>query len=425
MTEAILANGLGKCYWVSGLPRQPYQTLRQALIDGVRSHLRSRLRSHRQAVWALRDASFAIPHGRAVGIIGRNGAGKSTLLRILARITKPTTGEAVIRGRVGSLLEVGTGFHPELTGRDNIFLSGALLGMKRREITRRFDEIVAFAEVERFVDTPVKRYSSGMYTRLAFSVAAHLEPEILLVDEVLAVGDVAFQRKCLGRMRDVTGEGRTVLFVSHNMAAVQALCPASMLLDHGGIAFHGDTRECVRRYLEDATAGEQIEVELATRRRPQQHDPGLRIERVHFMAESQRPVIGEAEPIQLALEFVVSQPIGEVILGMVVSSIENVRIFECRSSHDYGPLHQLAPGRYTARCTVSGHNLAAGHYQIGIGARSGTRSLDWLPDAIGFQVFCHETGESSKLDDSDGLLRIASAWTQPTPVVEATIKTGA
>ena len=198
--------------------------------------------------WALKDVSFTVEQGDIVGIIGRNGAGKSTLLKVLTRITEPTSGRAVLRGRVGSLLEVGTGFHPELTGRENIFLNGAILGMRRREIERKFDEIVAFAEVERFIDTPVKRYSSGMYVRLAFAVAAHLDPEILLVDEVLAVGDAEFQKKCLGKMKDVAGEGRTVLFVSHNMAAVQTLCLRALLLQAGSIIASGPAQDIVVAY---------------------------------------------------------------------------------------------------------------------------------------------------------------------------------
>ena len=202
-----------------------------------------------EEVWALKDVSFEIRRGEVVGIIGRNGAGKSTLLKVLSRITEPSAGRVTIKGRVASLLEVGTGFHPELTGRENIFLNGAIMGMDRHEIKRKFDEIVAFAEVEKFLDTPVKRYSSGMYIRLAFAVAAHLEPEILLVDEVLAVGDVAFQKKCLGKMEDVSQKGRTVLFVSHNMAAITQLCPNAVLLEHGTVKEIDSADKVVRRYL--------------------------------------------------------------------------------------------------------------------------------------------------------------------------------
>src|SRR5438445_5352997 len=252
---AIRVDGLGKQYQIGG-DRKPYKTIRESITDMVLDPLR-RLRAGlsadalngEQAFWALKDVSFEVNRGEVVGIIGRNGAGKSTLLKILSRITEPTEGEVEIAGRVGSLLEVGTGFHPELTGRENVYLNGAILGMQRREIERRFDEIVAFSEIERFLETPVKHYSGGMYTRLAFAVAAHLEPEILLVDEVLAVGDAAFQKKCLGKMGDVAGQGRTVIFVSHNMGAVASLCQTGLVLDAGRIGFVGPVTEAVELYL--------------------------------------------------------------------------------------------------------------------------------------------------------------------------------
>lgn len=256
---AIRAEGLGKLYRL-GRAQERHNTLRDALAAGLQAPLRrfSRQRNRASAVpddilWALRDLSFEVKRGAAVGVIGRNGAGKSTLLKLLSRITEPTTGQAEIRGRVGSLLEVGTGFHPELTGRENTYLNGAILGMRRSEIARKFDEIVAFAEIENFLDTPVKRYSSGMYVRLAFAVAAHLEPEILVIDEVLAVGDLAFQKKCLGKMEDVTHGGRTILFVSHNMNAVQRLCGSSLLLDHGQLVAYGKTSDIIVRYLSSSS----------------------------------------------------------------------------------------------------------------------------------------------------------------------------
>jgi lipopolysaccharide transport system ATP-binding protein len=253
--NAIQTENLGKLYQL-GKARQRHNTLRDAVAAGLRAPLHWLRRNGKspgneseEIIWALREISFDIKRGEAVGVIGRNGAGKSTLLKVLSRITEPTEGCARVYGRVGSLLEVGTGFHPELTGRDNIYLNGAILGMRRAEIARKFDEIVAFAEIERFLDTPVKRYSSGMYVRLAFAVAAHLEPEILVVDEVLAVGDLAFQKKCLGKMEDVTYGGRTVLFVSHNMNAVQRLCSSCMMLDQGQLVAYGDTAEVIVRYL--------------------------------------------------------------------------------------------------------------------------------------------------------------------------------
>ncbi len=251
----IRVEGLGKKYLIrhqEGGAR--YRALRDVLADGVRSAfgllrgLRPQARNSREEFWALKDVSFDIQEGDVVGIVGRNGAGKSTLLKILSRITEPTAGRVTLNGRVASLLEVGTGFHPELTGRENVYLNGSILGMKRKEIDRKFDEIVAFAEVEKFLDTPVKRYSSGMYVRLAFAVAAHLEPEVLVVDEVLAVGDAAFQKKSLGKMGEVAKQGRTVLFVSHNMAAVSALCQRAILLDGGRVSCEGPAPEVVKDY---------------------------------------------------------------------------------------------------------------------------------------------------------------------------------
>lgn len=251
MNTAIKVEGLAKSYRIArALGRQPYRTLQEEVIELPKTLWKRALgRSDAmETFWALEDVSFEVKEGEVVGIIGRNGAGKSTLLKILSRITEPTRGRAEIFGRVGALLEVGTGFHAELTGRENIFLSGAILGMRKSEIARQFDAIVDFAEVEQFIDTPTKRYSSGMYTRLAFAVAAHLEPEILLVDEVLAVGDAAFQKKCLGKMEEVSGEGRTVFFVSHNTQAVRQLCTRGILLEHGRVAADGPTDSTLAVY---------------------------------------------------------------------------------------------------------------------------------------------------------------------------------
>ena len=272
---AIQVKGLGKRYSI-GAKQEPYGTLRDTLARAatapyraLRSTFRRRANgnapSQSNEIWALKGVSFEVRRGEAVGIIGRNGAGKSTLLKMLSRITEPTTGYADINGRVGSLLEVGTGFHPELTGRENLFLNGAILGMRRSEIMRKFDEIVAFAEVEKFIDTPIKYYSSGMYLRLAFSVAAHLEPEILLVDEVLAVGDMAFQKKCMGKMEDVTAEGRTVLFVSHNLGAVKELCQTSVVLKDGVVGFHGPVVDGIAYYSRDSQGDDGAEARRANR----------------------------------------------------------------------------------------------------------------------------------------------------------------
>lgn len=249
---AIRVRGLGKKYLIGG-PQVKYHTFRDAIVNSVKAPVRRLTRQgtdkSTNEFWALKDVSFDVYQGEVIGIIGRNGAGKSTLLKILSQITTPTEGEVDIFGRVGSLLEVGTGFHPELTGRENIFLSGSILGMQKREIEGKFDGIIKFSEIEKFIDTPVKRYSSGMYVRLAFAVAAYLDPEILLVDEVLAVGDIGFQEKCLGKMESIADSGRTVLFVSHNMAAISNLCSKCILLDKGKILAYGSSEEVINLYL--------------------------------------------------------------------------------------------------------------------------------------------------------------------------------
>ena len=247
MLPIIEVNNLSKRYRIG--EKQPYYSFRDSLVDLVKAPFKQKNKVKNNTFWALKDISFKVMPGEVIGIIGRNGAGKSTLLKILSRITPTTKGEITLRGRVASLLEVGTGFHPELTGRENIYLNGAILGMKRTEINDKFDEIVEFAEISKFLDTPVKFYSSGMYMRLAFAIAAHLDPEILLVDEVLAVGDVQFQKKCLGKMKEVSKQGRTVLFVSHNMTAIQNLCKKAILLKTGKIVYSGNARDTIKKYL--------------------------------------------------------------------------------------------------------------------------------------------------------------------------------
>lgn len=311
---AISVQGLGKRYVIGHEAR--HDTLRDRLSFGIRGLLQRWRRrpdqSNRDEFWALRDVSFEVPRGDVVGIIGRNGAGKSTLLKILSRITEPTTGRVTLRGRVASLLEVGTGFHPELTGRENIYLNGAILGMSRVEIQAKFNEIVAFAEIERFLDTPVKRYSSGMYVRLAFAVAAHLEPEILIVDEVLAVGDARFQKKCLGKMQDVADSGRTVLFVSHNLGTIQALCRRCLVLDQGAVIFTGNPTEAVSCYSRvglDATAASVFVG----------RDPAVRVDRAECTPGSTGPqleidlTLRSARARPLAIEFILNSATGSPV----------------------------------------------------------------------------------------------------------------
>jgi lipopolysaccharide transport system ATP-binding protein len=341
----IRVHDLGKRYLIGaargGLEGPP--GLRHVLEAGVRrivGRLRGRGERRRTTdeLWALKDVSFEVKRGECVGVIGCNGAGKSTLLKVLSRITEPTTGEVRLRGRVGSLLEVGTGFHPELTGRENIYLNGNILGMTRREVKAKFDEIVAFSEVERFLDTPVKRYSSGMYVRLAFAVAAHLEPEILIVDEVLAVGDAAFQKKCLGRMTEVAGHGRTVLFVSHSMAAVTALCQSAVLLAGGRAVFVGGVDEAVERY--QARSGP-----ADGRREFVESTNGIRLADVRLVAPATgqptvAPIFGQDYQLVVDLDFV--QPHGSVTLIVKVHDPSGVLVSSLCSAQEGVPPQRLS-----------------------------------------------------------------------------------
>jgi len=337
---AIRVVDLSKQYNI-GLERQKNRTLREAIVDAVTGPLRRTAKLLRgQATgaaeldathWALRNVSFDVPHGEVVGFIGRNGAGKSTLLKILSQITEPTLGFVEIRGRVGSLLEVGTGFHQELTGRENVYLNGAILGMTKREIDRKFDEIVAFAEIDKFLDTPVKHYSSGMYVRLAFSVAAHLEPEILLVDEVLSVGDVTFQKKCLGKMNEVSRSGRTVLFVSHNMATIENLCSRTIVLEDGKIVFIGPSKDAVKFYLESTFEREQpAERGLANKNRwanpehrkhrsPEDVVSYTRIEFKNPEGET-IPFVRSGQPLVIRLHYCVRKAITRPSFGVGIST---------------------------------------------------------------------------------------------------------
>jgi lipopolysaccharide transport system ATP-binding protein len=326
---AINVERLGKQYRIGG-KQVPYKTFRESIVTVAKTPLNwlsNKGTKSNNTFWALSDVSFQVKHGDVIGIIGRNGAGKSTLLKILSRITKPTSGQVELHGRIGSLLEVGTGFHPELSGRENIYLNGAILGMSRAEIQRKFDEIVNFAEIEKFLDTPVKHYSSGMYVRLAFSVAAHLEPEILLVDEVLAVGDILFQNKCLRKMGDVAGEGRTVLFVSHNMAAIESLCKKGLVLNAGRVEFIGTQTEAIARYFEKFN---EKKVSL----RDYAHRPGngsLRIVDVTFRDIAGRPIevvqSGQTIDVCFSYETGPNYENGYVHVGMQIYTQLGVQVF--------------------------------------------------------------------------------------------------
>jgi lipopolysaccharide transport system ATP-binding protein len=339
------------------------------ITNAVRAPLRVARTGFRRPVaraddyfWALQDVSFDVQPGEVLGLIGANGAGKSTLLKLLSRITEPTAGRAELRGRVGSLLEVGTGFHPELTGRENVYLNGSILGMRRVEIDRRFDEIVEFAGVEKFLDTPVKRYSSGMQVRLAFAVAAHLQPEILLVDEVLAVGDAQFQAKCLGKMESVTNEGRTIIFVSHNLAAVRRLCPRSLLLDKGRLAYDGPTEKAIERYLlsegersAGVLTGELLEQRLA-KSRIYSPTPYFNCERVMLVDQDGTPKtsFGSDEEIRIVVDWEAYRSVPSFRILVVLKDRDEVPILRTESIDE--PSHTemlpIAPGRYRSVCTI-------------------------------------------------------------------------
>jgi lipopolysaccharide transport system ATP-binding protein len=365
-------------------------------------------------LWALRDVSFEIKQGAVVGIIGRNGAGKSTLLKILSRIMPPTRGRVRIRGRLVSLLEVGTGFHPELTGRDNIFLNGAILGMTRREILSKFDEIVAFAEIERFIDTPVKRYSSGMYVRLAFAVAAHLEPEILIVDEVLAVGDIAFQQKCLGRIGKVAREGRTVLFVSHNMQAVSVLCQEVIMLIGGRIVANGPTKEVVEKYL-SVGAHRLAGVSWPFASAPQ--SDFLRLLSVSVLDDTNQISYDQrcGAPIHLTAEFWCERDT-KVTPSFHVYSQNSVMVFATGTLH----IEELAQkvysrGRYRCTCTIPAALLNSGVYTVNVFLSRDTDGFAYVQvaEVVSFQVINDGTGQGGIYTAGDwpGVVRPLLAWT--------------
>lgn len=362
----------------------------------------------RQVLWALRDINLEVQQGEAVGIIGRNGSGKSTLLKILSRITAPTTGRAEIHGRVGSLLEVGTGMHPELTGRENVFLNGAILGMRRAEIMRKFDEIVAFADITRFIDTPVKRYSSGMRVRLAFAVAAHLEPEILMIDEVLAVGDAEFRKKCLGKMERVTHVGRSVLFVSHNMEAVSTLCDTAVLLENGVIAARGDASTIVQQYL-----SQMQQTGINTDIRPEMHrtyPPDLEVDRFEMLNDKGELVeaVQTGAQFSLRMRCLVHRP-GRYRVSVVVHTLQGVVISRTHSTDGLGEIEPEADS--TLSLEVRLQNLfVAGDYSFKLVVASGDRVVDVIDD-VRFAVIPNAESSDSFLLNR-GLVHWVGDWSQ-------------
>ncbi|MEP6808727.1 MAG: ABC transporter ATP-binding protein [Chthoniobacterales bacterium] len=361
----------------------------------------------RSDFWALRDLSFAVQPGETVGLIGQNGAGKSTLLKILSRITEPTAGDAYIRGRSASLLEVGTGFHPDLPGRENIYLNGAILGMRTKEIRKKFDEIVAFSEVEDFIDTPVKRYSSGMYVRLAFAVAAHLEPDILLVDEVLAVGDAAFQKKCLGKMGDVARQGRTVLFVSHSMSSIIALCQRAILLGDGKLLADGPTQEVVRDYLK-STASEEI---VALDQRADRHGDGsalmssCRVEGVesgNFVSSSSR--------VKFTIAYKSDRPIKHARFLITVYDYTNTGIYRF-DSDAVGGIPETMPADGIVSCITGPINLTPGRCYVNLALFRGTAMADHIAQATAFDVEADEFFSSGRVPAREtAICLLQHAW---------------
>jgi lipopolysaccharide transport system ATP-binding protein len=384
----ISAHGLSKRYVLGTMAG--HDTLRDQLAHGAKALLRTFKSGPKpetngaEEFWALRDISFELGRGEVLGVVGRNGAGKSTLLKLLSQITEPTDGEIRIRGRVASLLEVGTGFHPELTGRENVFLNGAVLGMTRREIRARFDQIVAFAEVEKFLDTPVKRYSSGMYVRLAFAVAAHLDPEILIVDEVLAVGDMQFQKKCMGKMEDVGKQGRTVLFVSHNMNVIESLCSRAILLDHGRLCMDDTARNVVKRCIDETQTlpqGGQLANRADRRGNGKARAVSFRVLNEEGVEE---PSMESGGNYVLAVEY--ENTTGETLENVVVSidfyDERKIRTLLLRTNFVDQNV-TLRPGRGTFRCALRDLPLANGGYTISIymATRAETEMLDSVQDA--------------------------------------------
>jgi lipopolysaccharide transport system ATP-binding protein len=377
----ISVENLSKQYRIG--TKLPYKTFRETLMNAIASPrlFRKNSVSDDNAIWALKDVSFEVQQGEVLGIIGRNGAGKSTLLRILSRVTEPTKGEVKMQGRVGSLLEVGTGFHPELTGRENIFLNGAILGMRKEEIKKKFDEIAAFAEIDKFLDTPVKRYSSGMYVRLAFAVAAHLEPEILLVDEVLAVGDAQFQKKCLGKMGDVAREGRTVLFVSHNMTAIKTLCSKSILLKNGSIDRYGETNTVVDSYL-STSASVLIQVWDAPETAPGNEEVKVkRIELIPQFKNGSQNITVET-PLNIEFQFWYLKTKSSLInVSMHLYNVNGELIFATGS-----PQVDLQPGLSKFTCHIPGDFLNDGIYKISMMIVKDSTSIFMLNDGLIFEM---------------------------------------
>jgi lipopolysaccharide transport system ATP-binding protein len=418
---AIRVENLSKQYKI-GVEKYRHDTLRDKVAEGVKSFFCRNgyptsvrggvsVEHLSDTIWALRDVSFEIRQGEVVGLIGRNGAGKSTFLKVLSRITEPTRGRAEIYGRIGSLLEVGTGFHPELTGRENIYLNGAILGMRKAEIEQKFDEIVAFAEVEKFIDTPVKRYSSGMYVRLAFAVAAHLDPEILLVDEVLAVGDAAFQEKCLGRMRRSASSGKTVLFVSHNMPSVQHLCTRAILLDHGQISAEGLPAQVIRSYLSDVPHESSVSIRDWHDRTSSGEAQIVRLEISDDCGRVTNSIpIGGGVRFSIIAEFY--KPLVDPCFGVIVHNAAGEAILDLRSNHAGLRLGRVK-GTVIVHAAVEKLGLYPGRYFLSpwITDSNYTHAVDWVKLCCTLEVYpAPGLYGDLKLEPEYGKYWVASVW---------------
>jgi lipopolysaccharide transport system ATP-binding protein len=416
MTDiAIKVDHLSKRYRIGAEEQRPdglWDAARQAALSPF-DYLRriTRPPTEEETLWALKDVSFEVERGEVLGIIGRNGAGKSTLLKILSRITEPTEGEAIINGRVGSLLEVGTGFHPELTGRENVYLNGAILGMTRAEIDGKFEEIVDFSGVERFIDTPVKRYSSGMRVRLAFSVAAHLDPEILLIDEVLAVGDLTFQKKCLGKMGEIGQSGRTVLFVSHDMTSVRELCSRCILLDEGEIAVDGTTGVAIETYVRSGASGSgEVHIE------PEMHKAYRGLDRFRFNYAALKNGDGEicsqipcGSPFTVMFCAEAAVDIDQLLIGFSVFRAEGQRLF-MTWQRDSELAERVPAGPIRLCCRLEPNLLLPGRYWMNVGAQA-TRISMHVPQVLTFDVVAASEHDDTRLErHREGLFRHPVAW---------------
>ena len=416
MAVVIRAEGLSKRYRL-GTGSAELDNLREALVRRLRPARAGRRRedgAESDWIWALHDVSFDVEQGDVVAIVGPNGAGKSTLLKILSRITDPTEGSVTVRGRLSSLLEVGTGFHPELTGRENVYLNGAVLGMRKAEIAARFDEIVAFADLAAFLDTPVKRYSSGMYVRLAFAVAAHLEPEILVVDEVLAVGDVAFQRKCLGKMGEVSREGRTILFVSHNMPAVEHLCRSGLVLQRGRLAFQGAVHDAVEHYVRAAIGGADVRSHVVDLAEAPSRKPGspASLRRLELFTADGAPLdggLGVGAPFEARVGLVLERPTVGIELVIRFDTMLGQRILVANSAFDPAFGCDERSGAQTVTCWIPSLTLMPGDYRLRVALILAGVEVDAVEDATRVSVVPSDYYRSGRLPRS-GTFVLPQRW---------------